>query len=186
MARPIGSPLPSPPTIVPGSRVSCTPMRSLTSGPASGASPWSDAANTILAFPFVLEATTTIYKGFAVTGASPGSNFEVGILDASYNKIVSSGTTAGGAVASVPVMADLTDTTLPPGLYYTAMSCDATTTGRWTRWAPTNGIAYLMSLGCWKQAAAGPGSFPTTATPADLTNLAFPLFGLITRSVFDV
>jgi hypothetical protein len=151
----------------------------------TGASPWSDAANTLLAFPFVIEAQTTFYKGFAVTGTSPGSNFEVGILDENYNKIVSSGTISGGAVASVPVMADFTDTTLPAGLYYAGMSCDATTTGRWFRCSLTN-AADFQSFGCWKQAAAGPGSFPTTATPADLTNVAFPLFGLITRSVFDV
>jgi len=161
-------------------------LSSVNASAASGASPWSDAANTVLAFPFVLEATTTIYKGFAVTGTSPGSNFEVGILDADYNKIVSSGSISGGAVASVPVMADLTDTTLPPSLYYAAMSCNATTTGRWFRWSPTTiGIALWMAMGCWKQASAGPGSFPTTATPADMTNVAFPLFGLITRSVFD-
>ena len=155
--------------------------------PASGASPWSDAASSVLAFPFVLEAQTTIYKGFAVTGSAPGSNFEVGVLDASFNKLVSSGSVSGGAVASVPVMADVTDTILPPGLYYAGMSCDATTTGRWSRWSlATLGTAVWMAAGCWKQASAGPGSFPTTATPADLTNVAFPLFGLITRSVFDL
>jgi len=188
MARPVGFPRPSPPLITLGSRVSMgSSLRTTAVAPATGASPWSDAANTLMAFPFMLETTTTIYKGFAVTGSSPGSNFEVGILDDAYNKIVSSGSVSGGAVASVPVMADFTDVTLPPGLYYAGMSCDATTTGRWFRWTlGTIGTALWMSLGCWKQASAGPGSFPSpTATPADLTNVAFPLFGLITRSVFD-
>lgn len=183
MARPTSNPMPSPPVITLASRLASYKANVTAS---SGASPWSDAANTLMAFPFVLEAQTTIYKGFAVTGTSPGSNFEVGILDADYNKIVSSGSVSGGAVASVPVMADFTDVTLPPGLYYAGMSCNATTTGRWFRFSvTTTGIPYFMSIGCWKSANA-PGSFPSTATPADLTNIAFPLFGLITRSVFDV
>lgn len=190
MSRPIGfRGLPSPPVITIASRLSVGLglARFGVTLPASGASPWSGAANVLLAFPFVLEVPTTIYKGFALAGASPGSNFEVGITDDAYNKIVSSGSISGGAVASVPVMADLTDTTLPPGLYYAGMSCDATTTGRWFQWTvATIGNALYQSLGCWQQAAAGPGSFPTTATPADITNVAWPVFGLITRSVFDV
>ena len=185
MSRPITSQRPSPPVILPCSRVGTYARALFSSSPGSGVSPWSAGANDLLAFPFVLEATTTIYKGFACTGSAAGSNFEVGILDADYNKIVSSGSVSGGAVASVPVMADFTDVTLPPGLYYAGMSCDATTTNRWTRWsASITGL--FQSAGFWKQASAGPGSFPTTATPADLTNVAFPLFGLITRSVFDV
>ncbi len=192
MSRPVGlTAMPSPPIITLASRVAfgATLARTGPGNAASGASPWSGAANVLLAFPFVLEAPrTTIYKGFAITGSSAGSNFEVGILDASFEKIVSSGSVSGGAVANTAVMADLTDTTLPPGLYYAAMSCDATTTGRWFRWSPAGAaaIAFWMAFGCWQQAAAGPGSFPTTATPADITNAAFPLFGLITRSVLDL
>jgi hypothetical protein len=187
MSRPVGFQRPSPPTITPVSRIAIgTQIAAAFNGPGSGTSPWSDAANALLAFPFVLEATTTIYKGFACTGTSAGSNFEVGILNDAFGKIVSSGTTAAGAVANVAVVADLTDTTLPPGLYYAAMSCDATTTNRWVRFNNTTGNTLWQSFGCWRQAAAGPGSFPSTATPADMTNASFPLFGLITRSVFDV
>lgn len=182
--------MPSPPTITAASRLSLgAAIRgfSASASAGSGASPWSDAANTVLFFPFVLEATTTFYKGFAVTGASPGSNFEVGIVDDAYAKITSSGTIAAGAVASVPVVADFTDVKLPPGLYYAGMSCDATTTGRWTRWSlATIGAAFWAGMGCFKHAAGAPGSFPSTATPADYSNSGFPLFGLITRSVFDV
>jgi len=188
MARPIGFPRQSPPVITLLSRLSLAPVRSIsTSTFASGTSPWSDAANTLLAFPFVLEAQTTIYKGFAVTGAGTiSNNFEIGILDADYNKLVSSGSVSAGSTVNIPVMADITDTILPPGQYYAGMSCSVTTTGQWFRLAGVNNFAW-QALGCWKQASAGPGSFPSpTATPADLTNVAFPLFGLITRSVFDV
>lgn len=190
MARPRGFPLPSPPTITPASRLALTGTflyKAVSATAGSGISPWSDAANTLLAFPFVLEVQTTFYKGFCMTGSAAGGNFEVGILDDSYAKIVSSGSVSAGVTASVPVVADFTDVTLPPGLYYAGMSSSITTTNAWTRWSVgTVGIALWMSVGCWKMAASGPGSFPTTATPADITNVAFPLFGLITRSVFDV
>lgn len=189
MTRRFGvGPLDSPPLITLGSRLAAgAGLRMLGAGAASsGASPWSDAANSVLAFPFVLEKQTTIYKGFGVTGTSPSGNFEVGIFDDAFAKIVSSGSVAAGAVASIPVMADLTDTTLSSGLYYAGMSFDATTTNRWFRWSvATTGTAFWQLLGCFKHASAAPGSFPSTATPADMTNVAFPLFGLITRSVFD-
>lgn len=184
-------PAPAPPTIHFGSRNSAAAAalgRIGISIPVSLAtSPWSDAANKLIAFPFWLDVPTTIYKGFAVNGTSPGGNFEIGVLDASFNKLVSSGSVASGAGGSVPVMADVTDTKLPPGLYYAAMSHDATTASRYFGWTlATTGATFYQSFGCWQQAAAGPGSFPTTATPADVSNVSFPLFGLITRSVFDV
>lgn len=188
MTRPVGLRMPpSPPAITWACRLAFPSNvgRLSNVSPASGTSPWSGAANVLIAFPFVLEAPTTIYKGFAVTGSAPGNNFEIGITDSAYNKIVSSGSVSGGAVALVPVMADLTDTTLPPGLYYAAMSCDATTTNRWYRIASQT--YEWQALGCWQQAAAGPGSFPSpTCTPADITNVALPVFGLIARSAFDV
>lgn len=188
MSRPIGSRMmPAPALITPACRLSLgSGFGGWQSAPASGTSPWSDAANCLLAFPFQLEAQTTFYKGFASTGSSAGSNFEVGIWDDAYNKIVTSGSVSGGAVASVPVIADFTDTTLPPGLYYAGMACNATTTNRWTRWSvATTGAAIWQSAGCWRQSGITLGSLAATATPGDMTNVAFPVFGLITRSVFD-
>lgn len=154
---------------------------------ASGASPWSDAANSLMAFPFVIEAETTFYKGMWVNGASVGGNSEVGLWDENFNKITTTGS-VGGSGASVPQAAALASTvTMPPGLYYAGMAHSATTTGQVFRWSvATIGIALWMSMGCWKQAGITLGSLGATATPADLTNVAFPIFGLITRTVFDV
>lgn len=191
MSRPIGTaPLPSPPTIHFGSRIAAggyALARSGAGAPASGVSPWSDAANTVIAFPFTLEATTTFYKGFAVTGSAAGSNFNIGLYDENYALLASTGSVSGGAVASVPVVGALTATVrLPPGLYYAGMLSNATTTNRWHRWSvATLGTGFWMGCGCWKY-ADDVTTLDATATPADLTNVAFPLFGLITRSVFDV
>lgn len=155
--------------------------------PASGASPWSDAANALLAFPFTLVGATTFYKGFWVNGSAAGGNSEVAIYDENFNKIVTTGSVAG-ATNSVPQVAALTATVrLAPGLFYAAMAHDATTTNQLSRFAITSiGNVIWQSLGCWRQAGITLGSLPATATPGDMTTVGFPLFGLITRSVFDV
>lgn len=181
--------MPSPPVITLASRSSIGSglIKTATAAPATGISPWSDAANCLLAFPFVLEQMTTFYKGFWVNGSAAGNNSEVGIWDDAYNKITTTGSVAGSG-NSVPQAATLGATvTLPPGLYYAGMAHNATTTNQLFRWSVgTQGQAYWQAMGCWRQSGITLGSLGSTATPGDMTNIAFPLFGLITRSVFDV
>lgn len=191
MSRPIGlRALPSPPVITIASRLSLghALLRTATATAASGASPWSDAAGTVLAFPFILERDTTFYKVFWVNGAGTiGGTRDVAIYDENYNLIVGTGAATSASGTSVPQVVALSATTmLPPGLYYAGMGCSVTTTGNQFRWSiATAGIELWMAAGCWKYADANPIS-DATATPADITNIAFPVFGLITRSVFDV
>lgn len=184
--------LPTPPVISPQSRLSLgMALRGIGGVPASGASPWSDAANSLLAVPFVLEAAeTTFYKAWWLNGGTVGNNTEAGIWDANYNKIVTTGSVANAGTASLPQAAAFASSatpTLPPGLYYMGIAHDSTTTGHFFRWSvATVGTALWQGLGCWKQAAITLGSLAATATPASLTNVALPTFGLITRSVFDL
>lgn len=188
MSRPIGGPLPSPPVITLGCRLGIPSMRSMVNtGATSGASPWSDAANCLLAFPFVLEApTTTFYKGFWCNGSAAGSNAEVGIWNEAYEKITTTGS-VGGSGNNVPQSAALASTvTLPPGLYYAGMASNSTTTNRYMRWSVTGNLRFMTLLGCWRQSGITLGSLAATATPGALTNAGWPLFGLITRSGFDV
>lgn len=186
MSRPYPLPWQSPAVITPASRCAMgNAIRETGAGAAaSGVSPWSSTANLLLAFPFVLDIATPIYKMFNIGGSAASGNFEVGILDDAFNKIVSSGSVAN-TNASAPNIVDTTDVVLPPGLYYGAASCDVTTTNRWFRWSASTS-AFWQAAGCWQQASAGPGSFPNPATPADFSTVGFPLFGFITRTVFDV
>jgi hypothetical protein len=179
--------LASPPTITPACRLSLggAIARTGAGAAASGASPWSDAANCLLACPFVLETKTTFYKGFWVNGTAAGGNTEVGIWDSAYNKITTTGSVAGSGNSVPQVAALAATTTVPPGNYYMGIAHSATTTGQLYRWAAALS-AYWQALGCWKQASITLGSLAATATPGDMTNVAFPIFGLITRSVFDV
>lgn len=177
-----------PPTITAASRFALTSsmMRSGSAAPASGTSPWSDAANTVIAFPFVLPVTTPIYKVFWVNGSAAGGNSDIAIYDENYNFLVGTGAATAGSGNSVPQVVALSATTwLSPGLYYAGMAHSATTINQVFRWSvATIGTAIWQALGCWKFAQTLPIS--GNATPADLTNVALPYFGLITRSGFDV
>lgn len=181
--------LASPPVITAASRLalggSLHGVVANRTGAASGASPWSDAADTVLAFPFVLESDTSFYKVFWVNGSGTlGGTRDVAIYDDAFSFIVGTGAATAASGVSVPQVVALTATTkLPPGLYYAGMGCSVTTTGNQLRWVA--GLASLwQAAGCWKFADANPINL--NATPADMTNVAFPLFGLITRSGFDV
>lgn len=182
--------MPSPAVITPMSRVSPVAeiFGRIADGiglPATGTSPWSDAADTVLAFPFILEAPQTrIYKGFWLNGSNAGGNSDIAIYDESYNLLTSAGSIAGsGNDAPQIVTLGISPIILPPGVYYAGMSHSATTTNQVCRWS---GYMSIWQLGgCWKFSDNPPIS-SATATPADLTNNGFPVFGLITRSVFDV
>ncbi len=155
--------------------------------PASGVSPWSDAANCLLAFPFTIEAPTTFYKGFWVNGSSAGGNSEVGIWDVNYNKITTTGSQAESGNSVPQAFALAATIILPPGRYYAGMAHSATTTNQVFRWSvATTGISLWQAMGCWRQSGITLGSLAATATPGDMSNIAFPLFGLITRTFFDV
>jgi hypothetical protein len=183
--------LPTPPMVTFASRCSLGMVRSISGAAATGVSPWSNAANALLAFPFVLEAPTTFYRGFWVNGSAAGGNSEVGIWDEDYNKICTTGSVAGSG-NSVPQSTAFTGGVfgsygLPPGLYYAGMAHDATTTNQLFRWSvATHGAAAWQAEGCWREAGVTLGSLAATATPGDMTNIAFPLFGLITRADYTV
>jgi hypothetical protein len=182
--------LPSPPNIWVGGRLSIggTAGRS-SANPGTGVSPWSDAANCLLGVPFQLEAArTTFYKGWWLNGSSAGTTAaEVGIWDEAYNKITTTGSVVGSGNDIPQSSALATTVTLGPGRYYMGMAANQTTTNRWSRFSvATVGVALWQGLGCWKQAAITLGSLAATATPADITNVALPAFGLLTRTVFDL
>ncbi len=191
MAAPVGiRNMPSPPTITLSSRCATGGRLSRTgaAAAATGVSPWSDAGLCLLAFPFVIETPTQFYKGFWVNGSAGTGSSEVGIWDEAYAKIVTTGSVAhsGASVPQAAAFAAAAQPILAPGQYYAGIAHTATTTNELTRWSiATTGAAIWQSQGCWRQAAITLGSLAATATPGDMTNVAFPLFGLITRSAFD-
>lgn len=182
--RPPGA-LPSPPVIMFASRnaagASIRPQMSV--APGSGSGPFS-VANEVQSFPFVLSApSTSINKGFWLNGSSAGSTSSISIWDADFNKIIESAT-ATGSGNSVPQMVALA-VKLPPGLYYCGLAHNSTTTNHFFRWQGSFTGNWAM-MGCWKQGSITVGSLPATATPTAPTAGTWGVFGLTTRTVFDV
>lgn len=174
--------MPTFPVIMPASECALGSYVERAGGEAtSGANPF--AANEMIAFPFRLTAPVTpVNKGFWLNGSSAGSNYSMAIYNADYVRVVQSAST-GGSGANVPQAVSLT-AKLSPGLYYCALASDAATTNRLFRVA-SNAPTWKV-LGCWKQASITVGSLPSTATPVAYTATTMPIYGLITRTVFDV
>lgn len=178
--------VPTAPVITFGSRHGPSPIfqRGGLTAPASVTSnPF--AANEMFGFPFIITALTNVAKGFWVNGSAAGGNFSTAIYNADFVKVVESAST-GGSGASVPQSVAMA-AKLGPGLYYCVLSHNSATNNRVFAWTlATTGLGYYKAMGVWKQASITVGSLPATATPAAYTNASFPLYGLITRTVFDV
>jgi hypothetical protein len=136
------------------------------------------AANYACYCPVVVRQAITVYQLGWVNGSSVAGNFDVGIYDKALNRLVSSGSTAQAGTSTVQ-LADITDTSLPPGLYYLAMSSDTASGNPFLRMAFSAG-AVGRAFGCAQQASAFP--LPSTATfaafGANITQIPL-LFGAI-------
>lgn len=145
-------------------------------GLITGADPTSVAwplTNKAIFVPIRVAFPVTVYKLVIGAGATVAGNFDIGIYDASGNRLVSSGSTAKGA--SVAHVLDVTDTVIGPGVYYLAMSANGT--NNYIAWAPSVQIAKLMGL--FEMATAFP--LPATATFATATHAFLPTIGAYLR-----
>jgi hypothetical protein len=143
-------------------------------GPGNGSATWVTASSARL-FPFRIHSSTTYVKAIWLNGTTTSGNVDAGLYDVEGNRLVSTGSTAQGTV-SVWQEADITDTTLRPGLYYMAIVMD-NTTGHMIRWNPTH--QYLTMLGCQAMASAFP--LPTTLTFAAYGAAYIPTFAFTQR-----
>lgn len=144
-----------------------------------GASTGWPAANLAIFVPVRVSCPVTVYKMVVGAGLTAAGNFDVGIYDASGNRLVSSGATAKGA--SVEHILDVTDTRIGPGLYYLAMSADGTNNYIMVTPSGTSPVPLQKTrlLGILNMATAY--TLPTTATFAAATNVAFPCIAAYTR-----
>jgi hypothetical protein len=136
-------------------------------GVSPAAAVW-PAANRALYIPCVLEVPATVYKMSFVVSVQSG-NYDIGIYDANWNRIVSKGSTA------VPVagiaMVDIADTALMPGVYFLALNIDNITASV-IRVGP--GLQTCQALGVQQQ-AVGAVTLPNPATPANPASSYFPI-----------
>lgn len=178
--------MPTAPVITIGSRHSLGQSTRMSASGAAASGATTFAANDLLAFPFTLTAPiTNIYKAFWLNGSVPAGNFSVGVYDADYVLLGQTASTAAGT-ASLPSAVTLA-LKLRPGLYYCGLAHSTTGTNEVFRFTVTTlGAGFWKMFGCWKQASVTLATLPNPATPAAYSNVGFPIFGLITRTVFDV
>jgi len=137
-------------------------------------------ANDAYLIPFEISVPTRVVEIFFIAGTTPGTaNYDLGIYDDQFAKIVSLGATAAVNTtdAVLPVGGgDIADVTLARGRYYMAMSAAAITI---TARASVNANGFMRSIGMFKMATAYP--LPATITPASMgtTNL-MPVMGIAT------
>jgi hypothetical protein len=81
-------------------------------------------ANSSRYIPIYVQQPVTVFQMATVVAAQSG-NCDVGIYDEFGTRLVSSGTTAVGAVGYQ--IFNIADTALQPGTYYMAMGCDNVT-----------------------------------------------------------
>lgn len=137
-------------------------MLNFISAPASATLP----QNVAHFFPFWLEVEAIAKKMAVLTGATANGNVDVGIYDEEFNYLISSGATAQGSTNTVQEL-DITDTTLPPGNYWMALSLSSAT-GTVFRLTAADEVA-ISQTPCLTQATAHP--LPTsTATPVKSTS----------------
>lgn len=129
---------------------------------ANNATAW-PAVNQAIYVPVVVPAPIKIFQmGLWVVVTATG-NVDVGIYDNVGNKIVSSGSTAIGASATIQVF-NITDTVLNPGTYFLASWCSTITTATFQNVLANATCARAGGYQIQSSLASG---LPTTATFAN-------------------
>ena len=135
---------------------------------AANASTTWPAANRALFSPIVVSTTTTFLQMAVIVGTQSG-NLDVGIYDELGNRLVSAGSTAVAA-AGVQVV-NIGDTTVGPGCYFLAMSCDNTTAAFQAVTVPVGLLLQTMGV---QQQALGSVTLPDPATFANPASAFVP------------
>lgn len=139
---------------------------SLTAGAAVG-------ANVAYAVPVALPFPVTAVKLWWRNGSSVAGNVDVGIYNSSFALLLSTGAVAQSGTAAVQAV-DVTDTVLPAGLYYFALSASS---AAMEIQQIVNG--QINFTGAVNMTTAHP--LPSTLVPTSLGTLV-PVMGLSTRT----
>lgn len=133
-----------------------------------GATTW-PSADLAIFLPVVIAGPFTIRKAGCENGTNSG-NVDLGVYTAELSLVVSTGSTAM-AGGSVWQEIDVTDTTIPAGLYYIAMVMNNTTGANA---ASAVGTGVMRASGAFQMASAFP--LPATATRTAISNSYWPSF----------
>lgn len=137
--------------------------------------------NKAFYYPFSLATSAIVLKLFWVNGATvnAANNIDVAIYDSSFNRLVSTGSTAQGT-ASIAQEVDVTDLTLARGSYFLGMACSTTAATFSMHSTGTTQIGRI--IGVLEQTSAL--ALPNPATPAVCSaTWIIPQFGAALRTL---
>lgn len=161
-----------------GSPASCVFDAWQVSGSNANAGGTWPSANRAIYQPFIVEKTMIVtHIGFEVV--TQAGNYDVGIYDEQLTRLVSLGSTS--VPAAGPAKANISDTTLTPGLYYAAMNCSSATASIVRASAIT--AIWLQVMGV-RQQAVGAVTLPNPMVPANPASAYVPNMVLITGGTF--
>ena len=143
----------------------------VSSGATVGAGAW-PSANLAIFVPWRVVAPTWARRVWYASGNATG-NVDVGIYRDDGSLVVSSGATAQGSTNVVNFI-NITDTQIPPGDYFLALSCASASAQPYR----SNNGGFSRSQGVCQMAAAHP--LPATATFAAAGQDYMPFFGIST------
>lgn len=145
-------------------------------GTLSGAAAW-PSANLALYIPFTVYTPFTALQMAILNGSTVSGNFDVGIYDREGNQLVHKGSTAQASITNIQI-ADITDTTLLPGVYYFGLAFD-NTTATLNAYSVTN-AGQVGGCGILSQATAF--TLPATATFATASGTVIPNVAVLGRA----
>lgn len=136
------------------------------------------SSNLAIYTPVVVHRPVTIAKMAVNNGSAVSGNIDVAIYSATWNRLVSAGSTAQSGTSAIQIF-DITDTTLNPGLYYLGVALD-NTTGTLAGWSFTGGSLELRSFNVYQEASAF--ALPSAFTGAAMAQTFVPLVSMTPKT----
>lgn len=135
--------------------------------------------NKAIYIPFRTTAPLIVRQMFCFNGSTANGNVDIGVYDARFTLLVSTGSTAQAGTSALQVI-DVTDTEIGVGTFYLALALSSTS-GTIFRTSEANN-AFASAFGLLQQTASA-FPLPATGTPVTTTGSNRPVFGLTTRTV---
>lgn len=152
-----------------------------TAAPSSAT--WAEGINVGVWFPLSVPSVCVARRMWWANGATATGNVEAGIYrDGGYKpgaKLIATGSVGQSGTNTIQ-FSDITDTTLSPGLWWLFISCSSSSSTFFQSNIQTANFDELLRL---QQSSIGPGSSPSTATPAESGATRIHLFGFSTTTI---
>ena len=133
--------------------------------------------NLARVYPFYVPEPIIVLSAYSFNGATAAGNVDIGIYSEALALLVSTGAVAQAGTNALQEYA-LTDTTIPRGRYYAAISCSLSTA---TFFSNAYNLHFGKLQGLAQMATAH--VLPSTLVPAAVSSAIQPVFGFSIRTL---